>query len=214
MAWIKVDHTTVDKPEVMQMADALGMPPEQVMGHIVRVWVWADQQSLDGHAISVTEKGVDRVARHAGFAEAMRKAGWLLGTDGAISFPNFDRHNGETAKTRALASRRKVTERSRSKRDNSVTREEKNRSKNKTTTPPNGGATIWDFGRALLIEQGLSAQSAGALIGSWLREWPEADVAEALRLAAGKADIRSYAAAILKAKPKKATGPQPKVVAL
>jgi len=79
--------------------------------------------------------------------------------------------------------------------------------KNKTT-PPDGGSTVWDFGKSLLAEQGLSTKSAGALIGSWLREWPEAEVAEALRAAAGKADVRSYVAAVLKAKPKKSSGGQ------
>jgi uncharacterized protein YdaU (DUF1376 family) len=77
-----------------------------------------------------------------------------------------------------------------------------NQIKNKPT-PPDGGSTVWDFGKSLLAEQGLSTQSAGALIGSWLREWPEAEVADALRSAAGKADIRGYVAAILKTKPKK-----------
>jgi len=73
--------------------------------------------------------------------------------------------------------------------------------KNKTT-PPNGG-TVWDLGKTLLHEQGLSLSSAGALIGSWLKDWPEAEVADAIRAAAGKADVRSYVAAVLKSKPKK-----------
>ena len=78
--------------------------------------------------------------------------------------------------------------------------------KNKTnppSAPPDGGSTVWDFGRSLLTEQGLSRQAAGALIGSWLRDWPEAEVADALRSAAGKADVRAYVAAILKSKPRK-----------
>jgi len=69
--------------------------------------------------------------------------------------------------------------------------------------PPVGGSTVWDLGKSLLAEQGLSTKSAGALIGSWLKDWTEADVADAIRSAAGKADVRSYVAAILKTKPKK-----------
>lgn len=82
-------------------------------------------------------------------------------------------------------------------------RSEVKRSEEKQDSPAFGGSTVWDFGRSLLIEQGLSAQASGSLLGMWLREWTEADVAEALRLAAGKADVRSYVAAVLKAKPKK-----------
>jgi hypothetical protein len=125
--WIKLQHSTPDKPEVMKMAKMLAMEPEQVAGHLIRVWSWTDQQSLDGHALDVTESDVDRVARHAGVAKAMREVGWLSGQDGRISFPNFDRHNGESAKKRALAADRQRVKRSRSNRDINVTREEERR---------------------------------------------------------------------------------------
>jgi hypothetical protein len=75
-------------------------------------------------------------------------------------------------------------------------------SKNKTKAPPDGG-NVWDLGKTLLHEQGLSLSAAGALIGSWLREWPEAEVSDAIRSAAGKADVRSYVGAILKTKARK-----------
>lgn len=126
--WIKVGHATPDKPEVMQIATTLSIEPEQVMGHLLRVWIWADQQSLNGHALNVTENDVDRISRHAGVASAMRKVGWLRGENGALSFPKFDRHNGESSKKRALAAERKRKERSRSERDDGVTRGEERRS--------------------------------------------------------------------------------------
>lgn len=125
--WIKVQHVTADKPEVYAMAALLGVTPEDVLGRLIRVWVWADQQSLNGHALSVTDVTLDAVSRRDGFATAMRKVGWLHGENGSVSFPNFDRHNGQTSKKRALATERKVTQRSRSERDKSVTREEKRR---------------------------------------------------------------------------------------
>ena len=131
MAWIKIDHTTLDKPEVMQIAEKLSITPEQAFGHLCRVWVWADQQSLNGHAISVTEKGLERVSGHAGFVTALRDVGWIKGKDGAFTFPNFDNHNGETAKKRALAYKRQATHRSRSERDISVTRLDKSREEKK-----------------------------------------------------------------------------------
>lgn len=125
--WIKIEHTTPDKPEVMRMAKALGMTPESVIGHLSRVWIWADQQSLNGHSLSVTESDVDVVARHAGIAKAMRDADWLRGSDGALSFPKFERHNGKSAKKRALAAERKRVQRSRDDGDESVTRGEERR---------------------------------------------------------------------------------------
>ena len=88
------------------MAALLAMPPEQVVGHLIRIWVWADQQSLDGNAISVTETTLDHIAHVTGIAKAMREVGWLNGSNGSMSLPNFDRHNGKTAKSRALTRKR------------------------------------------------------------------------------------------------------------
>lgn len=104
--WITVEDTTPDKPEVYRMAALLSMPPEQVVGHLIRIWVWADQQSLDGNAISVTETTLDHIAHVTGLAKAMREVGWLHGSNGSMSLPNFDRHNGKTAKSRALTRKR------------------------------------------------------------------------------------------------------------
>ena len=104
--WITVEDTTPDKPEGYRMAALLEMPPEQVVGHLIRIWVWADQQSLDGNAISVTETTLDHIAHVTGLAKAMREVAWLHGSNGSMSLPNFDRHNGKTAKSRALTRKR------------------------------------------------------------------------------------------------------------
>ena len=104
--WIKIEHWTQDKPEVFVMADELGIDPDAVLGKLVRIWVWADQQTFDGNAVSVTFSLLDRVSGQKGFANAMLKAGWLKQVDDGVQFVNFDRHNGETAKTRALTAKR------------------------------------------------------------------------------------------------------------
>ena len=93
-------------------------------------------------------------------------------------------------------------------------RSEVKRSEEKLAAPPDGGSTVWDFGKSLLAEQGLSTKSAGALIGSWLRDWDESTVAEALRAAAGKADIKAYVAGVLKNKPKRSSEPKEPQVAM
>jgi hypothetical protein len=104
--WIKIEHWTQDKPEVFVMADELGIDPDAVLGKLVRTWVWADQQTFDGNAVSVTFSLLDRVSGQKGFADALLKAGWLKQVDDGVQFVNFDRHNGETAKTRALTAKR------------------------------------------------------------------------------------------------------------
>lgn len=134
--WIKFAHVTPDKPEVHVIASTLNIAPEHAVGCLLRLWIWADQQSLNGHAISVTESTINGIARHAGMATAMRQVGWLKGEDGALTFPNFTRHNGETSKKRALNTSRKQASRSRSEGDKNVTREEKRRDSVSSTRKP------------------------------------------------------------------------------
>lgn len=101
--WIKFEHATLDKPEVLVMADMLETTPDDVIGKLLRVWVWFDKQSRDGYAGGVTGNAlmffIDRHVARNGFAACMKKVGWL----GDDCLPNFDRHNGETAKNRALS---------------------------------------------------------------------------------------------------------------
>lgn len=104
--WIKFEHTTPDKPEVIKMANILKIDQDSVVGKLLRVWLWADQNSLTGEGISVTEAFLDRLTCKRGFASAMRTVGWLKGIDGQLAFHNFERHNGVTAKARAESGRR------------------------------------------------------------------------------------------------------------
>jgi hypothetical protein len=104
--WIKVEFSTPDKPEIFAIAKESGLDPDAVFGKLMRVWIWADQQTIDGNADGVTKTAIDRIAYHQGFADAMIYAGWLGGDDGSLSFSNFERHNGKGAKKRDLTNRR------------------------------------------------------------------------------------------------------------
>lgn len=110
--WIKIEHWTPDKPEVFRMAERLGIDPDSVTGKLVRIWIWADQQTISGSAQSVTKALLDRVANHSGFADALIEAGWLESAPEGISFINFDRHNGNSAKNRAQNAKRASASRS------------------------------------------------------------------------------------------------------
>jgi hypothetical protein len=130
--WIKIQHATPDKPEIFRMALDLQIPPEHVAGCLLRIWIWADIQTLHGNGVCVTGVTLDRIACYAGIANAMKKVGWLIGEEHNYSFPNFERHNGETAKTRALTGKRVAKHRNEEAlqcNGNSVTREEKRRDK-------------------------------------------------------------------------------------
>ena len=104
--WIKFELSTLDKPEVLQMADLMDLTKFDVAARLLKVWGWFDQNSVDGNAGGVTGvtlmKFIDDHVGRQGFAACMKKVGWL--TDSGI--PNFEYHNGESAKKRAVTQKR------------------------------------------------------------------------------------------------------------
>jgi hypothetical protein len=107
--WIKFDTSTSDKPEVWAIAESLGIDPDAVVGKLLRVWAWFDDQTEKGNAPIVTRALLDRKVGVTGFVTAMVQAGWMVETDGLLTLPNFDRHNGQTAKNRVLTAKRVAT---------------------------------------------------------------------------------------------------------
>lgn len=105
--WLKMEISTPDKPEVLAITAQLGWDdPDTTVGKLFRVWRWFDQQTVEGNAAGVTAALLDRIVCVSGFAQAMANVGWLVITADGISLPNFDRHNGETAKQRAQTAKR------------------------------------------------------------------------------------------------------------
>lgn len=138
--WIKIQTNLGDKEEVALLGDILKIDRDMAVGKLFRVWSWADQNTKTGHGIRVTRKHIDEIARKRGFADALIEVGWLEGEDNCLIFPNFERHNGESAKKRAEDADRKRKSRegrdepscqqdqvSQNLPDKSVTREEKRR---------------------------------------------------------------------------------------
>lgn len=143
--WIKMRIALADDPAVIGIADATGIDEFGVIGRLHRLWGWVDEQSSDGRVGVVTCRWINRFVQCDGFAEAMVSVGWLSIEEGGISFPNFDRHNGKSAKKRALSTLNKQIERSRKGRhsvadassahdDKSTTREEKRVNTNSTSS--------------------------------------------------------------------------------
>ena len=108
--WIKVEHATPDKPEVLRMARELCIDRDGVFGKVMLVWMWFDKNSCNGVVDGAVDADVDAVVRHEGFANLLRSVGWLKTSASGVGLeiPNFDRHNGETAKKRAQSNRRQA----------------------------------------------------------------------------------------------------------
>lgn len=114
--WIPMRLDLYEDPAVTYMAERIGQREEVVVGYLHRIWAWASRQSQDGCVKHVTLTSLGRVTSLPDFPQLMADAGWLehgVDTDGKpyISFPNWDRWLGESAKKRISASRRKQKER-------------------------------------------------------------------------------------------------------
>lgn len=111
--WIKMQIGLDTSPEVIAISSALDITEANVVGCLFRLWCWADQHTENGNALGVTKKWVDRYISVSGFADALSNVGWLVSTDDGLTIPNFDRHNGKTAKHRAKTNRRVAEHRNR-----------------------------------------------------------------------------------------------------
>ncbi len=116
--WIKFEIATSDKPEVWAIAQRLSIDPDAVVGKLLRVWSWFDQHTENGNAPTVTKMLLDRVVGVTGFCDAVISSGWMIESNGEISLPNFDRHNGKTAKNRATTAKRVASFKEKSKESN------------------------------------------------------------------------------------------------
>lgn len=105
--WIKVESTTPTKIEVVRIAAAMKINPYEALGRLIQLWIWADSNTTNGKTFVEDLSSIDFVAGLPGFGSAMQKVGWLLQDGDGYTFPNFDRHNGNTAKKRAEDARKK-----------------------------------------------------------------------------------------------------------
>lgn len=163
MSWIKWTHGLSRKPEVMQIAYRLGRSRHEVAGLLMEWWEWTDvnvniDESASGYdpdacpgVVRVGEDGlrmIDAITGVTGMAEALVSVGWASIENGNLVLPNFGRHNGKSAKARALDAARKRADRRNSVRNPSGSKpdkirnrgEEKRGEKSNTPQPPVGGS--------------------------------------------------------------------------
>jgi len=93
-------------PDVIEIAALTNLDEFGVVGRLHTVWSWLDQHSDDGTKVRIASAFLDRLTACPGFAEALRAVGWLDGRDGAVDFPGYTEHNGDTAKARAMSQKR------------------------------------------------------------------------------------------------------------
>lgn len=93
------------------MARVLKLSKYDIVGRLFALWCWLDANTETGEDMPITDDDIDDMAECSGLAQAMRSAGWLAGEENRLTFPNFTRHNGESAKKRAIEAERKRLQR-------------------------------------------------------------------------------------------------------
>lgn len=113
--WIKMTHSLRTAPEVVRISSALKADRLSVIGALYVLWSIADNHADEaGNLPDYTAEILDSELGWPGFAEAVCNAGWLRCSDKSVSFPHFERHNGKSAKRRALDASRKGSVRKKS----------------------------------------------------------------------------------------------------
>ena len=113
--WIKMRVNLPSAPQVIKVARLLDCSEFKVVGLLHWLWGWADSHTEDGRAIGIDCAWINRQANTEGFCEALIDVGWLVLLDDGIEIPNFNHHNGSSAKTRANSARRAANYKTRQK---------------------------------------------------------------------------------------------------
>lgn len=139
--WIKMRIDLQSHPKVVRILSATKADKFRAIGGLHAVWSVFDTHSEDGCLVGYTPDALDHIIGWQGFSAAMIGVGWMA-WDGAetLTLPEFDEHNGQSAKRRCEDSKRKKNSRkspqpvrkmSAKDADKSGTREDKSREEEK-----------------------------------------------------------------------------------
>lgn len=107
--WIEWEKGLTRKPEVLQMARALKISTPEAAARCMLVWEWVDDATTTGHVDGCDRQTIDEIAGLSGFAQAMentRPHAWISFDECGSTFTNYERHNGECSKKRAMEAKR------------------------------------------------------------------------------------------------------------
>jgi len=109
--WIKMGTGLRRHPKVVRMASTLRADKLRVVGGLHAVWCVFDEHSPDGLLEGYTLASMDEEIGWKGFSAAMVLIGWLVEHEDGLEVPEYEEHNGASAKRRASDARRKSSER-------------------------------------------------------------------------------------------------------
>lgn len=144
--WIKMRMDLQTHPKIVRILSATKSDKFRVIGGLHSVWCVFDTHSEDGTLKGYTLQTMDHIIGWPGFSAAVSSVGWLIETPEGLVMPDFEEHNGASAKRRSEDTKRKrkirmsakcpqsVRKVSEESADEKTTREEKRREEYITTT--------------------------------------------------------------------------------
>lgn len=108
MSWIKLQTSLPKSAKLAVLADALECCEREALGIAMEWFCWLDEQCTDA-CTGLTGALLDRVMKCQGLCEALEACGWVQRDEqGMVFVVDFDQHNGEGAKKRALNAKRQA----------------------------------------------------------------------------------------------------------
>lgn len=127
--WIKMRVDLQTHPKVVRIMSACKADKYRVIGGLHAVWSVFDAHTEAGELDGYSFELMDEIIGWPGFSSAMAAVGWLVVNGETLVSPEFDTHNGKSAKRRCMEAERKRSSRKASAddADKMRTREEKRR---------------------------------------------------------------------------------------
>ncbi len=115
--WIAWQKGLTQKREVLVIASRLDVTRREAAAMCMEVFEWADSNTVDGYIEGVTAAQLSESLSLHGLGESMVSVGWIIEDNTGLTFINFDRWNGETAKERLRSGKRVARHRRRQGKD-------------------------------------------------------------------------------------------------
>lgn len=106
--WTAISHELPNDPIVMRIARWTGKPPDEILGILVRYFVWVQNHATDEGILAGMDAKMVATASHipVGVARGLVEVDWLRSSAAGLEVVRFDRWLSEKARARLMRNRR------------------------------------------------------------------------------------------------------------
>ena len=138
MAWIEIHQSLPTHRKTLLAADALGITPVQLMGHMVAFWLWALDNVPDGDLDNISPRVISRAAQWEGnpeqFVDALISVGFIDETPTGLAIHDWYDYAGRLIERRIAERERSRARRSAAQDDGKATTDGRPTNDQRSTT--------------------------------------------------------------------------------